>query len=125
MQETADDHITLVVPATTPYARIARIGAATIALRRGFSFQEIHDLRLAMDEALILLLGDHERGGTIEVDFRVTVDRVAIDAAARFDDAPGLTDGGLERFASLVGGLVDDYHIDRDSGRVRLTKTRS
>jgi hypothetical protein len=54
---TRDDHVRLSLPARHEYARIARIGVAALALRMGFTYREIEDLRLAVDEALIFLLG--------------------------------------------------------------------
>lgn len=122
VHDPAHDLITLVVPADASYARVARIGVAAIALRRGFSFHEIHDLRLAMDETLILLLGEHDQEGSITVRFVVSDDRVDIDAETSYEHRKLAGSGAVERYEILVASLVDAYEVDLDSGQVKLTK---
>lgn len=53
---TSDDRIRLVLPADPAYGRIARIAVSSVALRLGVPYPVVEDLRLAVDEAVILLL---------------------------------------------------------------------
>ena len=48
------DRVHLSLPARPAYARVARIGAASLAHRWGFPPHQVQDLRLAVDEAIIL-----------------------------------------------------------------------
>ncbi len=47
--------VRLRLPAGTAYGRVARVTTAAIARRRGFTYREVEDLRLAIDEAIIAL----------------------------------------------------------------------
>ena len=119
-----DDQIQLELPASPEYGRVARIAAAHLALRRGFSLTEIDDLRLVMDEAAVMLLEPRIAGGRLDVTYSVTDDTVSIDARIVAEDEGTLPIERVERFAELVGELIDEYSIDRTGRRVTLTKTR-
>lgn len=123
MSETDASEILLRVPARAPYARIVRVGAAALALRQGMSFGEIDDLRLAIDEAMIVLLDglDDEHESDVEVVFRLTEGRFELEAT-RAEGTP-VGEAAVHRFDAIASSLVDDYDIDPDGGRVRLRKT--
>jgi hypothetical protein len=117
--------IRLGLPARAEYGRIARVGAAHLAHRRGFTLTEIDDLRLAMDEAAILLLGERKGAdGRLDIVYRVTDERVDVEMAGRFDTAAGLHAERIGRFEELVSGLVDAFSIDADAATVSLSKRR-
>ena len=119
-----DDQIQLELPASPEYGRVARIAAAHLALRRGFSLTEIDDLRLVMDEAAVMLLEPRIDGGRLDVTYSVTDDTVSVDARIVAEDERSLPIERVERFAELVGELIDEYSIDRSGRRLTLTKTR-
>ena len=119
-----DDQIQLELPASPEYGRVARIAAAHLALRRGFSLTEIDDLRLVMDEAAVMLLEPSVDGGRLDVTYSVTDDTVSVDVRVVADDEGSLPMDRVERFAELVGELIDEYSIDRSGRRLTLTKTR-
>src|SRR3989475_12707102 len=50
--------VRLVVPAVPEYLRLVRLTAAGLASRMGFTFDEVEDLRIAVDELCFHLLGD-------------------------------------------------------------------
>ena len=117
------DEIRLVLPAEAEYGRIARITASSLALRLGFSFVDIEDLRIALDELVILLLRPEGSAGSISITFTVAADRLTIDATTTAGlDQPWVDEAALTRFEELVGELVDDHHIDDDGRRVHLEK---
>ena len=120
---TTDDHIRLSIPADAGYGRIARIAAAGLALRLGFSYREIEDLRLAVDEALILLLRDDHSDGTLMVEFEPSPDQLVVDVRAGSDEGEPPDDEGIERFVTIVDEVVDKYEIDESNRRVRLVKS--
>src|SRR5256886_9524240 len=49
--------VRLVVPAVPEYLRLVRLTAAGLASRLGFTFDEVEDLRIAVDELCFHLLG--------------------------------------------------------------------
>jgi anti-sigma regulatory factor (Ser/Thr protein kinase) len=119
---TTDDHIRLALPADAEYGRIARIAAAGLALRMGFSYREIEDLRLAVDEAIILLLR-HDRGdGTLTIEFGPSPDQLVIEVRAAPSDTNQPDDEARERFATIVGDVLDEYEVDEPRRRIRMVK---
>ncbi len=118
--------IRLGLPARAEYGRIARVGAAHLAHRRGFTLAEIDDLRLAMDESAILLLGDGTgNGGRIDVVYRVSDERVEVELTRKLGASGLLAGERIQRFEELVGGLVDSFRVDNQAASITLTKTRS
>ncbi|MFN8038508.1 MAG: hypothetical protein U0Q07_04770 [Acidimicrobiales bacterium] len=133
----SDDQIRLVIPAQPEYGRIARITASSLALRLGFGFAEIEDLRLAVDEMIILLLRADGESGTISLTFTVVPDGLEVDAEAAGGDVPtGATeraaDGGRgaaeaaarARFEELVDDIVDAHGVDAGRRSVHLALHR-
>lgn len=110
-----DDEVRLVLPADAAYGRVARITASSLALRLGLSFHRIDDLRLAIDEALVLLLRGEPDDGSITVSFTVGAQALLVDlvGSAGADPVAGPDE---ERFAELVAAIVDGAEL-RDGGR--------
>ena len=103
---------------------MARIAAAHLALRKGFSLTEIDDLRLAIDEAVILLLGPGIQPGEITVHYRVGGDEIVVELERA---TPGelLTSQQTERFKTIITGLVELDELVADGSLLRLTKRRT
>lgn len=125
MVDATTDDVVLRVPARPSYARVVRVGAAALALRRGMSFGEIDDLRLAIDEAMIVLLDgldlEADVGIDVEIIFRISNGNFELEAVRSENRA--VSDAAVHRFDAIAGGLVDDYEIDAAHGWMRLVKT--
>jgi hypothetical protein len=119
----ADDRtVRLVVPADAEYGRVARTAAAGLALRLGFTYRAIEDLRLAIDETLILLLQPDGAAETVRFEFRPIDDGLTVDASLAPGGGP--TDPKAQRrFERLVKPIVDEYALD-DRTHVHLVKHR-
>ncbi|MDZ7677444.1 MAG: hypothetical protein U5K29_02700 [Acidimicrobiales bacterium] len=115
-----DDHVRLSLPARHEYARIARIGVAALALRLGFTYREIEDLRLAVDEVLIFLLGSDRPDGRITIRYGTEPGLLALTATASFPTTPDNPE--RERFETLIAELVDTWDTDEAAGQVTFTK---
>ena len=111
------------VPARPAYGKVVRVGAAALALRQGMSFTEIDDVRLAIDESMILLLGGANGDGVIDCVFRMDEDRFEFEAST----TGGHSIGGdaIGRFEELAASLLDDYDVDPVSGWLRIRKVQS
>jgi hypothetical protein len=117
------DVIRLVLPAEPDYGRIARIAASSLALRLGLTFAEIEDLRIAVDETVILLLRPEGDAGQITLEFTVEPHALAIDATTTAGTAQHWFDvGALSRFTEIVGDTVDVHEVDEAARRVHLVK---
>jgi hypothetical protein len=120
----ADASIRLVVPADPDYSRVARTAAAGLALRLGFTYPAIEDLRLAIDEALILLLRPEGPGTSVTFCFEPTEEGIAVDAQLEPGDGRG-NDAARRRFERLVAPIVDAWSVDEAADRVHLVKHRA
>ena len=120
---TTGDHIRLVLPAEPDYGRIARVAASSLALRLGFSFAEIEDLRIAIDEMVILLLRPEGAPGEITIEFSIEPDALVVEAHSTAGEGQHwLNTGARHRFEQLVGDIVDEHEVDELASRVRLVK---
>ena len=118
----SDDQIRLVIPAQPEYGRIARITASSLALRLGFGFAEIEDLRLAVDEMIILLLRTDGGAGSISLTFTVVPDGLEVYAEA---GGAGSADADARaRFEELVDDIVDVHGVDDGRRSVHLALHR-
>lgn len=119
----APDVIRLVLPAEPDYGRIARIAASSLALRLGLSFTEIEDLRIAVDETVILLLRPEGELGDITLEFTVEPHALTIDAVTTAGSAQHWFDAGaLSRFDEIVRDTVDEHDVDEPARHVHLVK---
>lgn len=118
---TADQRVTLVVPATPDYLRLARLASADAASRAGFDYEEIDDLRIAVTELCHLLIGADAKGD-VTLEFHVASDSVTIEGHAT---APG-TPVDNEFSETLIATVVDEHNVtDSDGGRrFQLRKKR-
>lgn len=120
-EETTDgDQIRLSLPARHEYARVARIAIAALALRLGFSYREVEDLRLAIDESLILLLGEDRPGERVTIRYGTEQGHVEVDAECEFD--PVIASDARARFETLAGDLVDSWRLSDDGRHLHLAK---
>ncbi|HET9076848.1 MAG TPA: hypothetical protein VFN68_07940 [Acidimicrobiales bacterium] len=122
---TSADEVRLVVPARPEFLRLARVTAAGLAGRLGFSYDEIEDLRLAIDELCFGLTGPTGRHGTVELVYSIAPASLMVEGQGRFleDIIPvGLTD--LSRV--ILSALVDEHDLTSgpDGPQFRLVKRR-
>ena len=110
--------VRLRLPAGTAYGRVARVTTAAIARRRGFTYREVEDLRLAIDEAIIALIDDRDPGAAVDLTYTVEGDAVGITVDGATDRPPE----AVSRFHTLVTALVDQATLDLDAGHVTLYK---
>jgi len=137
---TTGDEIRLAIPAQSEYGRLARVTVAGLALRLGFSHTEVEDLRLAVDEGLILLLdGTEEAGGPggagaagrvvaegeIEATYRLLDGAIEVELDADLPrSVPKPSAAATERFQTMVADLVDVAVADPAKRVVRFRKAR-
>src|SRR3954447_21915661 len=117
--------IRLALPAEPEYGRLARITASNLAIRLGFTFPDIEDLRLAIDETVILLLRPEGRAGEITLTFTIERTGVVVNAVSTAGtDQPWLDQGALGGFEAIVKDTVDAFEVDEQGHQVRLVKRR-
>ena len=128
---TPDDHdlVVLRVPADPRYARVVRVAVSAFAVRLGLVPAAVEDLRLAVDEALILLMGSSEgegadgHGPTIVVTLDADGDRPPVSVEMHLDPAPkaGEPDASARsRFEEIIPADVSIEALDQLRGRIAL-----
>ena len=129
------DEVRLAVPATPEFLRLARVTASGLASRLGFTYDEVEDLRLAIDELCFVLIGTQGRQGTVELRYAMVPGALEVEGIGSFTDedsdgsaVDGSTDVALAAFSQqILSALLDDYAVYRDDeGRscFRLLKRR-
>ena len=120
------EEVRLTMPATPEYLRVARLTAAGLAGRMGFSYDEVEDLRIAVDELCFLLVGTKGRDGTLELVYELLPDAITIQGTGRFETgtsaiAPSVSDLSQQ----ILAAVVDEHDVDGAGQRFRLTKRRT
>jgi len=120
---TPPDEVRLSVPAMPEFLRLIRVTAAGLGSRLGFSYDEVEDLRLAIDELCFGLTGKTGRDGTVDVCFRVDGAALEVTAEGHFQDAL-FTPPESAWSRVILEALVDDHELapGPDGPRFRLIK---
>jgi len=74
----ARDQVTICLPAEGAYLSVLRTATAGLAARLDFTLDEIEDLRIAVDEACAMLLGQAVPGTSLECTFTLGHDLMTI-----------------------------------------------
>ncbi|MCU0271701.1 MAG: hypothetical protein MUE34_00555 [Acidimicrobiales bacterium] len=119
----AQDEIRLDLPASGPYARIARVAASSLALRLRVPARRIEDLRLAVDEALVLLLSvSRGEEDTIHGRYLVSDRSLAVELRLEAPVRP-IGTAAVERFGTLVEPLDTRCRVDVPTATVLVELT--
>lgn len=119
----SNDEVRLAVPARPEYLRLARVTAAGLASRLGFSYDEVEDLRLAIDELCYGLTGPQGRAGTVEIHYRMSPELLVIEGEGTFGE--GTEPVALSELSEIMlSALVDEHQLTASASgpRFRLVK---
>ena len=122
---TTADQVAVRLPAESAYLSVLRTATAGLAARLDFTLDEIEDLRIAVDEACAMLLGQAIPGSSLECQF--ALDRGAMTVSV---SVPCLTPQvpASDTFAWMVlaalAGRVDAYVGDGDRLTIVMRKGR-
>jgi hypothetical protein len=106
----ASDEVQLVVPARPEFLRLARVTAAGLAGRLGFNYDEVEDLRLAIDELCFGLTGPTGRPGTVELRYLIGDGALVVEGRGHFvDDVAPVSLTELSRV--ILSALVDEHSL--------------
>ncbi len=101
------DEVRLVVPAKPEFLGLARVTAGGLASRLGFTYDQVEDLRLAIDEMCFALTGTTGREGTLELRFRLSQEGMTVVGEGHFGNSGALTRSPLSEV--ILGALVDEH----------------
>jgi anti-sigma regulatory factor (Ser/Thr protein kinase) len=119
------DEVRLTMPANPQLLRVARLTAAGLAGRLGFSFDEIEDVKIAVDELCFTLVGSKGRPGTLSLRYVLEEDRLVIEGTGA-NDGGGADPTPSDLSSQILAAVVDEHELfrDDDSVRFRLVKRR-
>jgi serine/threonine-protein kinase RsbW len=120
----SEDEVRLAVPARPEFLGLVRVTAAGLASRLGFTFDQVEDLRLAIDEISFGMTGSKGRDGILEVLFHLSPEGLSVRGEGHFS-APG--GAKLSELSEVIlNALVDEHSMsDGDTGpRFVLVKRR-
>lgn len=107
------DVVSIRLPADSAYLSVLRTATAGLAARLDFTLDEIEDLRIAVDEACAMLLGEAVPGTDLTAEFELTGQEmhVRVEVATVGSSAPKRDD-----FAWMVlTALADDVDAVTDA----------
>jgi hypothetical protein len=89
---------------------LARVTAAGLAGRLGFSYDEVEDLRLAIDELCFGLTGPAGRQGTVELRYGLSDTGLVVEGQGHFED--DVAPASLSPLSAVIlSALVDEHHL--------------
>jgi serine/threonine-protein kinase RsbW len=124
-RDEVQDQVTIHMPAEGAYLSVLRTATAGLAARLDFTLDEIEDLRIAVDEACGMLLGQAAPGATLECDFTLGPDRISIAVSAlSMQPRPPSRDTFAWTVLSALAGSADAWVGPGDKVTVLLRKVR-
>lgn len=124
--EVGTERIELSMPADPDLVALARMAASVVGARIDLSYDEVSDLRLAIDELVVLCGAGGADGGRVLLEFRTDETGLRIDcsvsgtpAAPALPEAPvvGLLPAQLSE--RILDALVDDHGVSDEGGTRR------
>jgi len=107
--------VELSVPARPDMAFLARMTAAAVASRADFGLDQVEDLRLAIDELYITLVGEQGAEGDVRLTFEWTAETVRITGSLIGPSATGASASLSELSGRILEALVDEHGVDEGS----------
>jgi serine/threonine-protein kinase RsbW len=113
------DRVELSLPARPELLFLLRMTAAAVASRADFGYDQIEDLRLAIDELALTICGDEASNGRLQLLFKWTEDAIEVVGVYEPEDKdqPGRPDLSVaqpvnELSARILDALVDEHGAD-------------
>lgn len=127
MTDVDGEEVRLTMPATPQLLRVARLTAAGLAGRLGFSFDEIEDVKIAVDELCFALVGSRGRSGSLTITYRLSNGQLEIAGEGNFTGGAESAPAASELSAQILAAVVDHHELTRDGDtmRFRLVKRRA
>lgn len=108
--------------------RVARLTAAGLAGRLGFSIDDVEDVKIAVDELCFALVGPQGHEGRLTLTYRSVAGDFVVEGVARAGDGsvpPEPVAGELS--AQILDAVVDEHSLSRSDSEVsfRLVKRQA
>ena len=119
------DQVTVRMPAEGAYLSVLRTATAGLAARLDFTLDEIEDLRIAVDEACAMLLGQAIPGSELECGFTLGPEEMTISVSVpSLAPSPPASDTFAWTVLSALAGSVDAFTGPGDQLTIVMRKHR-
>jgi serine/threonine-protein kinase RsbW len=120
----SDEAVTLRFPATTERVRLARSVVATLADEAGFDYDDVEDLRIAVDELCFLVIEAADADTQLELVARAVPGDLVVEGSVGASNGETPVEPS-EITRQILATVVDDYelHVD-DTPRFRFHKSK-
>jgi serine/threonine-protein kinase RsbW len=103
-----NDHVSICLPAEGAYLSVLRTATAGLAARLDFNLDEIEDLRIAVDEACAMLLGQAVPGTSLDCTFSLGREQMTISVSVLSQTArPPASDSFAWTVLCALAGSVE------------------
>ena len=111
----------LEIPASGAYLAVARAAATGLAAQLQFTYEEIDDLRIAVDEACTQLLARRGSATTLEVAYHLEESELRVDVSIEAPD-DGRPPLARDTFAwQILSAMTDEVQERSEVGRLGLS----
>lgn len=116
------DRVTLTVPARGEFAKTVRMTVSELASRLGMSYDDVDDMRIAAEEAFVYVCGR-----TVDAEIAFVADlapgELKLEVGPfRAEEPEEDGEEAVDRYAVFIlDSVCDDFSIEHDAGRTRLT----
>jgi serine/threonine-protein kinase RsbW len=108
--------IQLAIPGSPEFLRLARLAAADVGTRIGMSYEDLEDLRIAVDELGFTITGGRPET-TLSLVFTLTDSTIEVEGTC---DDEGGSFAPTELARTIVAAVVDEYVLEADNGQRRF-----
>jgi serine/threonine-protein kinase RsbW len=111
----------LEIPASGAYLAVARAAATGLAAQLQFTYEEIDDLRIAVDEACTQLLARRGGATTLNVAYHLEESELRVDVSIEAPD-DGRPPLARDTFAwQILSAMTDEVREQSEAGRLWLS----
>jgi serine/threonine-protein kinase RsbW len=119
------DQVTVRLPAEGAYLSVLRTATAGLAARLDFTLDEIEDLRIAVDEACAMLLGQAIPGSALECSFALGREEMTISVSVpSLTPQPPASDTFAWTVLTALAGSVEAFAGPGDQLTIVMRKSR-
>jgi len=115
------DRINLSLRAEPPYGHVAQVATGSLCERLRWKRKAVNDMRLAIDEATIMLLGPTPAKGRLNIEI-TTEDRTVTITMRATGQRTVVPTARVDRFNKIVSPLVDSAKLDAKGHTVSLVR---
>lgn len=105
--------IVLTIPGQPEFLRLARMAAADAASRVGLTYEEIDDLRIAVDELCFAVMGEEGSPAPLTLVYQIHPGAVSVSGSCAAE-GPGPVQSELSR--TIVAAVVDEHELGQRDG---------